>query len=200
MNFLLCLLLTLVPGVAWENPPENSENKTQVGEVSVEIVPVKEKNRINYDSQRPLTYDDFAGRPDQQNPGVAATHSVISIGSEMMYNQEGFSAQITISVFMDSQISWMKQEGRYPNVLAHEQLHFDITAYIACLMTEAIKNTTFTRDQFKQQLKELQEQFMRMREEMQQQYDRETQHGLNKKEQAAWAEKISKDFAQHYCY
>lgn len=201
MNFLLCLLLTLIPVVSTGFSNQNyMANESDAVAVSVQIVPLNEKNKIDYNAKRPLTYEDFSGHPDRGNPGVAATHSVIAVGSEIQYNQDTFSAQITIGVFMDSNASWMKKEGRNPHVLAHEQLHFDISAYIACLLTEAIKNTTFTRENFKQQLKDLQQQYMAMREDLQQRYDRETRHGTIVREQAGWAEKISRDFAQHYCF
>jgi len=201
MNFLLRFLLTLTPVISMGFPNQSyATDASNAVTVSVQIVPVQEKDKINYNAARPLSYEDFSGRPDRANPGVAATHSVISVGSEIQYNQDSFSAQITIHVFMDSHASWMKKEGRNPHVLAHEQLHFDISAYIACLMAEAIKNTAFTRENFKQQLKDLQQQYMAMREDMQQQYDQETRHGTIVSEQTAWAEKIKSDFAQHYCF
>ncbi len=202
LNVVLYLMIASLSALFTGGNPDQDDSgqDTDTVEVSVTLKRINEDHKIDYQPGRMLTYSDFSGRPDRSSPGVAATYSVISVGSEINYNEDIFMAQITVSVFMDCNASWMKKEGRYEHVLAHEQLHFDISAYVACRLMEAIRGTTFTKTHFKQQLKDLQQHYMQIRDSLQNQYDLETRHGTLTKAQAEWAQRISREFSQTNCY
>ncbi len=52
--------------------------------------------------------------------------------------------EVNLLVYFDRTKSWTKKDGRHPEVLAHEQIHFDITAIFACAFAQAVREYSFT--------------------------------------------------------
>ena len=77
-----------------------------------------------------------------------------------------------------------------PEMLKHEQLHFDITAIAARKLVTTIMNTALTADGFANELEALQKQIEKDRTAMQQQYDKETNHSRNREKQKEWEAKV----------
>ena len=93
---------------------------------------------------------------------------------------------IDVSASFVSEKSWMKKP--VATLLAHEQLHFDITEIFARrFYQEVIKLTSAKRNVLSALFKKENDEC----DQWQEQYDSETNHGTNELMQARWTEKVT---------
>lgn len=155
---------------------------------------------IVYDPARPLVLRDFKGRVDTGSDGVAATFSGMRMAFYGEEKKGVLHVDVQVLVYFDKTKSWTKKEGQTPVVLAHEQVHFDITAWYACLFIHAVKRYPFTPSRVKEELRALNQKIMAQMQQAQDDYDRETHHGTLRKQQAAWAAKVRMQLDAQDCY
>jgi hypothetical protein len=74
-------------------------------------------------------------------------------------------------------------------ILAHEQLHFDITAYFTCILADRLKKADFSNNA-ETVFQEIVNNCETERNAMQSQYDKETKHGMIAQKQAEWIKKM----------
>ncbi len=157
-------------------------------------------NCIVYSLQRPLSISDFTGPVEEQIPELAATFSGIGMG----YSGKTQNGQVVLDIFVtpyfDRSNSWFKEAGKNPRVLAHEQTHFDITAIKACELANAIRNTSFTQENYPRLLDEMQKQNAKDSNEEESTYDTETNHGTIEDKQREWEQKIKQKVREIGCY
>jgi hypothetical protein len=140
-------------------------------------------DEIRWQESRKLTFTDFKGNVPAVTPWAATTSSVISFSYETL---NGKLTKVVTHASFDPQKSWMKKKS--PEVLAHEQLHFDITeVFTRKLYHDIVEKNSAD----KKELTNLFQQKNKECEEMQQQYDDETDHGTIEEAQAKWKEKIA---------
>lgn len=146
------------------------------------------KDCIEWTEGRKLKWSDFKGRPNKLSRNEALTDSGMSIG--LICNDQ--TSEVTIKCFFDRSKSWTKdRQSEY--LLAHEQLHFDITElFVRKLRKELSK---FNGD-CKRLNAHIQDYYNRNYKEFvayQNQYDRESEHSLDKEKQAYWEQKVAKE-------
>jgi hypothetical protein len=148
-------------------------------------------NNIVYDVQRPLVMDDFLGRPDAASDAVAITASGFRF--QAGYRRSGGKTTLQIGVYcsFNKQESWMKEKGRDPHILAHEQHHFDISYLHTLRFIQKLRLLRFREQGFMEQIREVYDETVSELEAMQKEYDRETSHGIFKEEQLGWSRRIS---------
>ncbi len=170
-------------------------------EVNVILAKTTDKSEhIPYTTSRRLTIADFKGRPDESSPGAAATMSGVGMEIESSTLHNSTKVSVVVSIYFDKSRSWMKENGKNPITLLHEQKHFDITALKACELKERIEKTTFTPEGYKTELRDLLRKIEDEGTEMQNTYDRETEHGTIAKEQDAWNKKTDELMSRQKCY
>ncbi len=148
-----------------------------------------------------LTYDDFQGSvPDSTGNEAAVTSSGISYETSSQIRHSRLLLHFVLTPAFNKKNSWFKPEGKQPQVLAHEQTHFDITAVKACEWAAAIRATIFTRDNFMDQVHKLQDQFTEACKTEEDTYDQETNHGLITEKQHAWEEKVHQRLKEVGCW
>jgi hypothetical protein len=170
---------------------DNKEALTSSFNVTVEMATSSDdEDLIVYDPQQPLTREDFKGEVDELSIAGAVTYS----GIQMKYHYETLNNQkkvkIAVYPYFHKAHSWWKSNMATPEMLKHEQLHFDITAIAARKLVTAIMNTALTPDGFAKELEALQKQIEKDRTAMQQQYDKETNHSRNREKQKEWEAKV----------
>lgn len=148
-------------------------------------------------SNKPITWNDFQGKPEKNVSNVAITYSGIKMRYEIKKTNNKVSATILLCPYMDISASWYKKEGHNDYILAHEQLHFDIVGIIAQQLFEAFLNSKFKVSIFQQEVKKLHQEYVDKLYKIQQQYDDETNHGINKSEQLFWNQKISEEIKKY---
>ena len=160
-----------------------------------------EKGNIPYQRSRPLSYADFKGQPlDINTMAVATTQTGLTVKYRTEtrgLQTEGF---VTVFVEMYPGSSWMKEQGRNPATLRHEQLHFDIAALWACKLKDTLAQTHFEPEAYRRQIQALQDAYEAGCWEEQQRYDRETMHSTDKAMQAKWEADIAQRLALQSCF
>jgi hypothetical protein len=191
LSFIMC---TNIPLAA-----QKGAGKEQA-QITVHIADqAKDKNLILFDRSRKLTIKDFKGRPDRDSHGVGATYSGISMEMQGISKNGIVTVNVTLTVYFDQTKSWMKPEGKTERVLAHEQIHFDLTAVKACDLAKAIEQGKFTAGNVQQKIRDLQEYHTKELGKLQQAYDKESKHGTIVEKQAEWSVKVADQLATSAC-
>jgi hypothetical protein len=130
---------------------------------------VSDPGEIYWSPERKLTYSDFKAPIPSITYWAATTTS--NVGFSYSTTNDKISG-IKVYCAFNSQKSWMKT--RTKEVLAHEQLHFDITEFFdgKNQFAELFKSTTTAC------------------EEMQTKYDDATNHGVDAEVQQEWKIKV----------
>jgi hypothetical protein len=178
----------------WWSAHKQLYDETAKPEIRVHFADsIPDKDLIAYDAKRPLSWEDFEGRPDDMSKGDAGTYSGFSIQYGQTLGPAGLQVNVELVPFFDKTKSWVKPAGKTSDILRHEQLHFDITVLKAHQLAAAIQSASFSREHFKEELAGLQKKYQREMQDMQLQYDQETQHSLVKKQQILWETSIKSE-------
>ena len=146
-----------------------------------------EEENIKWNQNRPLTWEDFKGKPKQNSPYYAMTFSGISISSQYLNN----NLEVQIHCTFSPQASWVKKDKATEQLLQHEQMHFNITELHARKMRKAIDKLSIEDPQEK--MKAVEKLFNEIYQEnslMQAQYDKESNHSINSPKQLYWNKTI----------
>ena len=136
---------------------------------------------------RKLTWADFKGKPVKSNFAAALTFTDIQINASLIDGQ----LNVEVKNYFDSKLSWTKNKES-TSLLAHEQLHFDITELYTRIIRkkmkeiiseEAIRNGTLNKESSK---------LLKEWKEFQLQYDSETNHGVLSNKQKEWEQKVQR--------
>lgn len=152
------------------------------------IISFRQSNELKvWDKNSPLTWDDFQGVEIPKDP---ESKSNTFIGENFRYkritgdsNSYVFEFQVR-SVMVKSK-SRVDPAYKTATLLAHEQLHFDISEYFARQLLLAFQKATYTSD-FKDEIKNIRHKLSIQRDAMELQYDEQTKHSLNLKMQSKW--------------
>ena len=155
---------------------------------------------IPYTNGRKLQRSDFKGTIDDLSTAAAVTLSGVSI--KYGWERLGGKTKVKIDLlpYFNTSLSWWRATTHTAEILAHEQLHFDITAVYACVLKNELEQAIFQPEELEQQINRLMNEVESQRVATQQQYDSETQHGLNKTKQAEWQAKVKTMLAEQTCY
>ncbi len=155
---------------------------------------------IPYIANQPLKIDDFKGVPQGNGPEMAITASGIGLRYNSVTTDGQIVLDIVISPTFNKNFSWFKEAGKNPKVLAHEQVHFDITALKACEFVNALRKNNFTKADYTKDLEKLQKQFEDETKDMENRYDNETSHGTIIAKQLEWEKDIKGMLERCGCY
>ena len=146
-----------------------------------------EERYLEWRADQPLTWSDFKGPVDGETEMLAMTKSKLKYSWQC--DDNGFS--FTVLARFDRGKSWKKSGEVSDRILAHEQLHFDITDLYARKMrqfAEKLENPCkLTVEEMKEKLMVLQIEW----DDRQKQYDRETDHSLKRDVQEKWADMVA---------
>ncbi|WP_299249273.1 DUF922 domain-containing protein [uncultured Cytophaga sp.] len=144
-----------------------------------------DSNSFGWTTERKLTWSDFKGKPDKSNPAAALTYTDIKMNASL--NNDVIS--ILVENLFNQNLSWSKNKNS-ASLLAHEQLHFDITEIytrkIRLKMNEiasakTIQNGTLNKESSK---------LLKEWKQFQNKYDEETNHGILTDKQKEWQLKV----------
>ena len=153
-------------------------------------------HKILWKASQPLEWKDFEGKPESGHPFQASTSTAITYswslktrGEEIIFGYEVYS-------FFLPEGSWFRPGSTSGNLLAHEQLHFDITELHARKLRKKLKDfdPKVVKD-VKKVLGDLYHETEAGRKAMQEQFDRETDHSQRENVQTEWQKKIAAELA-----
>lgn len=142
-------------------------------------------SEVRWRKARRLTWDDFQGRVDRGTHMDALTESGIAFSWTCGYRGFEFDAY---AMFVPEK-SWVKQ--RTSALLAHEQLHFDITELHARKIRKYFSEVGNPCRMGERGINAAAQNIIRASREMQNRYDRETHHSENEAEQARWQREVA---------
>lgn len=148
------------------------------------------QDKIFWQEDGVLTWDDFKAEPNPAHPYEAMTSSGISYSWSLRTSPFGKKDFIsTVESYFSPSESWVKKGKRSSSLLKHEQLHFDITELHARKLRKIISEYKLTPN-IKGDLQNIFNSIHKERIEMQNLYDRETSHGTDTVNQKKWEEKV----------
>ena len=151
-------------------------------------------DQIIWHEARKLTWNDFKGEAPNDTPVAALTASGISYSfSSVQQGDEMVIKYIVTAGFYPSR-SWYQPKYATSNVLAHEQLHFDITELYARKFRQRLDTTRFTKN-IKAEVRAIFKQINRELAEYQDRYDLETNSSRLLDRQRAWQLKVREAMA-----
>ena len=146
---------------------------------------------IYHDTSRILTWKDFKGIPEKNNPGGAITASGFAFNTDIKVENKVIYINIGVFTFYLKSQSWKKPIIITDYHLLHEQRHFDITRLGAESFIKELVKAKFTKDNYNQLITKAFDKAFDDNTLLQQQYDRETRHSLNREQQLLWNDKIA---------
>jgi Bacterial protein of unknown function (DUF922) len=146
---------------------------------------VSEDEKILWNAEQQLTWEDFRGVPNGADAFVASTNSGISF--TFSYQEINGRASVTYTVRSNfyPKLSWYKPERVSAYILKHEQTHFDISELFARKLRKAL--SAIKEDpNFRQLAEEKYHAIELQRREMQLRYDKESDHSNMESQEYQW--------------
>lgn len=160
--------------------------------IGLSFVPAADDDLLEWSEETALVWDDFNGKPPVGSKFKAMTHS--RIGLDAKFDEGSFI--IDVNTYFIRNKSWSKNKGS-EDLLAHEQVHFDIAELIARKIRKAYSEYTATDVQETGDfLQETYNEYYGPVWDSYNAYDEETHHGLIEEEQAKWAKKIQNELEE----
>ncbi|HEU4608824.1 MAG TPA: DUF922 domain-containing protein [Chitinophagaceae bacterium] len=153
-----------------------------------------ESQFIDWSATRPLTWNDFKGRPPAGSSDAALTSSHIDV--DFHFEEKGFSYKI--SCRFNKQESWARQKNDY--ILRHEQAHFDIAELYARQLNKALQSYRRSGKKDAATLSNIYSRIMNEQNVRQATYDQETAHSLNRERQEEWLTRIGTELEKTKSY
>ncbi len=148
--------------------------------------------RFSYAEKNKLDWSDFRGEPDENSDFDSAVNTGISYQWTIVSkDDERIKLKYEIESFCYPALSWVKKGQSTDYLLAHEQLHFDISELHARIIRKKFKDYKPSTDKnIKKDLNRMYKRVERMRINMQEKYDEETDHSRNQEHQIRWEKKV----------
>ena len=141
---------------------------------------------LDWSASRKLTWNDYKARPDPDSDAAASTTSYLAIEYNITSSSFGYKIQSRFSKTR----SWGLHKTAY--ILSHEQGHFDIAEIFARKLNKKMSEYRFNKKTYQKDLNRIYNDILDEKEKLQNDYDKESNHSINKKEQAEWLKKIEK--------
>jgi hypothetical protein len=143
----------------------------------------KNEDYITWNSDKKLSWDDFKMDSPSSTRDAALTTTFVGFS----YSRTRDIITFDIECKFQKSRSWGRLKTDY--ILNHEQGHFDIAEIFARKLNKEI--TLFlAKSKQHEELNKIYTKVMNEKRDTQQQYDDETNHSINKTQQAAWDKKI----------
>jgi hypothetical protein len=150
---------------------------------------------IPWEEHVPLSWYDFKGSAKNWTGISALTASAI----EYSYDCQDDRLDVDIQAIFIKDESWVRSEAKTDYILAHEQLHFDITEIFARkLRREVARQIRSCDDVWK--LDRIAGKIIEEWKDVQNQYDKDTHHSIDRELQLLWEEKVVYDLEAHEDY
>lgn len=150
----------------------------------------KKVTTINWEAERPLTWNDFKGQALSSSLWGAMTYGALNYSFK---NISGNNYLLIIEVTFDTKKSWVKPKEKTDYLLAHEQCHFDMYEIYERIFVKKLKKENVLTG--KNMNDKIQKTFLKTFNELsrfQDKYDKETNHSKDAEKQSEWSIKIKK--------
>ncbi len=142
---------------------------------------------VAWSASRKLSWEDFRGIPESDNPHHALTAANLAVEARCKDNKFYYEVKC---VFLPTE-SWSKNK-QSAKLLAHEQLHFDLTEVHARQLRKNLKELGLSCGNLKTDLNTTVGAAFKAWKAEQEEFDKISRHGLDVQTQLAWEEDISR--------
>jgi len=147
--------------------------------------------KIVWNADRKLSWDDFKGKPTSSNDRVVAMTSTEFI-VQTKTNSRNHKVEVLIENIFICNESWVRNDKKnIEGLLGHEQGHFDLNEVYARKLRIKI-TTDITIEQVEKFIQEA----YQLSNKSQNLYDKETNHGIDKIKQKEWLNRISRELKE----
>ncbi len=182
--FIFTLFLSLLVGLLLPHPTPAGMSPSVV---YVPAPPVAASNEhVAWSSTRKLNWEDFRATPESDNPHHALTAANLAVDARCKDNKFYYEVKC---VFLPGE-SWSKNK-RSEKLLAHEQLHFDLTEVHARLLRKQLNTLGNSCSNLKTNLNTTVGEAFKAWKAEQSQFDKLSRHGLEAETQQQWTESIA---------
>ena len=149
------------------------------------------------EQNRDLTWDDFKGKANKEVHYHAMTYTTWNYDyKNVTFRNDTAKFDFNVSLSFDHERSWVRKGKENPELLVHEQMHFEIAKLSVLELQQRVASEWFTRANLRSKLLLLKTEVMNKYSKMQVQYDTETNHSANTTEQQRWNELITAEVAR----
>ncbi|MAB49567.1 MAG: DUF922 domain-containing protein [Flavobacteriaceae bacterium] len=148
---------------------------------------------IPWNDTRKLEWEDFKGNPNPDSDAVALTASGITFGySVKTSGKRIIDYSTTVEAHFYPNKSWYLSEKADNHILAHEQLHFDITELYVRKFRQQLERLVVNQN-IKIQMNQIHVAINEALDKTQKTYDEQTNHSINVEAQNYWENYIEEE-------
>lgn len=164
------------------------------------FVSPKNEEIISWRDDLKLTWNDFKGTKNMETDAVAVTASGITFGySVKKANSRIIDFIPLVEAHFYPEKSWVNMTLADDYILAHEQLHFDITELHVRKFRRQLSQVKIS-NHLNTILDELHKNINKDLAKMQNQYDTESNNSINKESQAKWIAFVEKELKKYEAF
>lgn len=152
------------------------------------------RDTIIWNKDYRLSWSDFHGKPNT-SPYMALSNCVFNYSGDPLVKNGVLELNMKMIACFDKKASWVKQDQMKDDLLAHEQLHFDICELNIRKLRMKLAVAELDPMEFDSQIKNLFDEAWNKYQVQQQAYDDETEHGLVREKQLDWQKNISNELS-----
>ncbi len=151
---------------------------------------------LEWDENRPLTWSDFETRKEKSH-----ISALTASGIEYYYDCRSGVMTVDIKAIFIPKQSWVRSDSKTDYILAHEQLHFDITELYARKFRREFEESGIDCSNVKA-LEKLSDQILAEWRREQNRYDKESLHSNDEEKQAYWNTKVNRhlELSKNFSY
>ncbi|WP_299226567.1 DUF922 domain-containing protein [uncultured Psychroserpens sp.] len=155
---------------------------------------------LTWDESKKLKWSDFKGEVETDSDATAVTASGITFSYSLKKTDGRITSfKTNVEAHFYPEKSWYIKKKGNDYILAHEQLHFDITELHVRKLRYEMAQLKVTPS-IKADLDMLHSHINKALAKMQQLYDTESQNSINKEQQAKWNAFVSKELKTYEAY
>lgn len=153
---------------------------------------------IEWSANNQLKWSDFKGPVDRNSDAVAVTASGISFSFSINEtNGKYVSFEAIAMAHFYPEKSWYDKTQGNDHILAHEQLHFDITELNVRILRYKISKLKISQS-IKQELRQLHQAANTDLATMQHEYDTQTENSMNVEAQIKWSKFVKAELEKFH--
>lgn len=147
--------------------------------------PANDDEKLRWEEDRPLSWEDFRGEPSGAPDFVASTNSGISLSYSIGKKDGNFTFDFSVNSNFYPNESWYRPESASEYILKHEQTHFDISELHARKLRKYLSELKVTAN-VKEHADDIYRQTESHRRAMQQAYDEDSDHSKLEGPEMQW--------------
>lgn len=140
---------------------------------------------IIWKNQTQLSWADYLAAKPQGQTLHALTASGVNFDMSFEQANNTITVYLMVNAIFSAAESWSDPEHETTSLLAHEQLHFDITELNARKLRKSLLEYSYTKN-YESEIEHLFREYSEERAGMQKEYDMATNHSNNRDKQTEW--------------